>query len=204
MALRVWLPLNGQFENQGLLGPLTQTAAPTYVDGKFGKALASGGCSMTAEQTASVLNNEAVSICFWVYINAETGITDNRAMFFGNDDFRRFSIFNYPTVNDLHLSWENTDESYIIASVDAGVLPSYTWTHVAVTYQNPTIKIYVNGKVIRTHTAASNADFNYVTQIIHDGAYKVLNDFRIYDHCLSEKEIKEIYKGLVLHYPLSS
>lgn len=208
MSLKVWLPLNGQFENQGLLGPLTQTATPTYVNGKFGKSLASGGCSMTAEQTASVLNNEAVSICFWVYINADTGTnpTDisTTNMLFGNNGERRFSLFAYPTINDLHCSWENTDESYIIASVDAGVLPSYTWTHVAVTYQNPTIKIYINGKLIRTHTAASNADFSYATQVIYDVTWRYFNDFRIYDHCLSEKEIKEINKGLVLHYPLSS
>lgn len=30
-----------------------------------------------------------------------------------------------------------------------------------------------------------------------------MNDFRIYDTALSPREIKEIAKGLVLHYPLS-
>jgi hypothetical protein len=29
-----------------------------------------------------------------------------------------------------------------------------------------------------------------------------LNDVRLYDHCLSQKEILEIAKGLILHYPM--
>ena len=31
-----------------------------------------------------------------------------------------------------------------------------------------------------------------------------INDVRIYDHCLSNKEIKEIAKGLMLHYKLDN
>ena len=210
MSLQVWLPMTNTFENHGLLGPLTQTKAPSYVNGKLGKALSTGGCKMSASQTASVLNNKAVSICFWVYINAATGSTNGRVMFFGTESMpannnRKFSLLSYPTVNDLHWSWQNDAASNAFATgVLSGVLPSYQWTHVAVTYENPNGTIYINGVKKTTFTGVSNsATFAYETQVIHNSNniyYK--NDFRIYDHCLSAREVKEISKGLCLHYKL--
>lgn len=209
MSLQVWLPLNGSFENYGLLGPLTQTVAPTYVNGKLGKAVSTGGYKMTANQTASVLNNKAVSICFWVYINAATGTTANRNMFFGNDSMgannnRKFSLFNYPSVNDLHWSWQNdTANNTFVADVLSGCIPSYQWTHVAMTYENPNGSIYINGiKKTSFKGISDSSSFAYETTVLDNSSYMYRNDFRIYDHCLSAREVKEISKGLCLHYKL--
>ena len=208
MSLQVWLPLNGTFENHGLLGPLTQTTAPAYVNGKLGKALSTGGCKMSASQTASVLNNKAVSICFWVYINAATG-TKNAVMFFGTDTMstannRKFSLFNYPTINDLHWSWQNDVANNVFTNgVLSGVFPSYQWTHVAVTYENPNGTIYINGIKKQSFTGVSSSStFAYETQVLYNSTNTYKNDFRIYDHCLSAREVKEISKGLFLHYKI--
>lgn len=209
MSLQVWLPLNGNINNYGILGPLTQTTAPSFGNGKLGKGMTTGGCKMSASQTSSVLNNNDFSICFWVYINADTGTT-NGNMFFGTDSMgannnRKFSIFNYPTVNDLHLSWQNdTANECFYVSILEGVIPSYKWTHVAVTYKNPNISIYINGKKTATGSGVSNSSsFAYETQVLYNSSYMIRNDFRIYDNCLSAKEVKEISKGLVLNYKLS-
>ena len=209
MSLQVWLPLNGSFENYGLLGSLTQTVAPAYVNGKLGKALSTGGYKMTANQTASVLNNKAVSICFWVYINAATGTTANRNMFFGNDSMgannnRKFSLFNYPSVNDLHWSWQNdTANNTFVGDILSGCIPSYQWTHVAITYENPNGSIYINGiKKTSFKGISDSSSFAYETTVLYNSSYMYRNDFRIYDHCLSAKEVKEISKGLCLHYKL--
>lgn len=44
MSLQVWLPLNGNLNNNGLLGTLTTATSATYVNnGKTGKALSVGG-----------------------------------------------------------------------------------------------------------------------------------------------------------------
>lgn len=205
MSLQVWLPLNGNLNNQGLLSNPIISTTPTYVDGKLGKAMSTGALTLTAEQTNSVLNNKAVSFCFWIKV-----IGTDRQMIFGNDSMsannnRKFAIFQYPTVNDLHLSWMNdTGNNTFIATILTGCFPNNIWTHCAITYENPICKVYINGEVKAEYNGASNSStFAYSTPLIHNSSGRLLNDFRIYDHCLSAKEVKELAKGLVLHYKLT-
>lgn len=210
MALQVWLPLNGKIENCGIAGDeISITGTPSYVNGIMGKALHEGGVTMTADMTGRVLNNKAFSYCCWFYVNADTG-SDNKAMIFGNEAMgagnnRKFSIFQYPTCNDLHLSWMNdTANATYVGMVLQGVLPSKKWTHIAVVYDNPVFKIYINGKLEYTNSGVSNSSsFAYATALIHDSQYHYLADVRIYDNALSPKEVHEISLGLCCHYPLN-
>lgn len=75
------------------------------------------------------------------------------------------------------------------------------------------IKIYKNGILNSTNTftgtAPSYSDGNGLGLgcFHYNGGnlypyFGAINDFRIYDHCLSAKEIEEIAKGLILHYKL--
>ena len=64
-------------------------------------------------------------------------------------------------------------------------------------------KLYINGQCVQEKTSSANPVILYGN--IYIGEKQALyNDFRIYDHCLSPKEVKEISKGLILHYPLNS
>lgn len=86
----------------------------------------------------------------------------------------------------------------------ANCLPSYKWTHVAVTYNNPDVNIYVNGELIHKSSGVSNSSsFSYDTIVIHSSSRRKLCDYRVYNHCITEKEVAELAKGLVIHYPLS-
>lgn len=210
--LCLWLPFtDGTTKNQGLIQDgITTGVTPTFInDGKLGKCLNQGQIDMDADTTAKILNNQELTICFWLYVNAEEGSTTKRGMLFGNsgtgvNDNRKFSLFQYPTCNDLHLSWMNdTTNTMFLSAIWQAVLPSYKWTHVAVTYSNPDATIYINGQIYAKHTGISNSSsFAYNTRVVWNNAYRYLNDFRIYNTCLSPRQIKEISKGLICHYPL--
>ena len=209
--LCLWLPFtDGVIKNQGLINDKFITSIdPTFSnDGKLGKCLEQGQFDMSATMTSKILNNQALTICFWIYINAEEG--SQGGTIFGNINTnvefnnRKFSIFQYPTCNDLHLSWMNdAAKAFIMTPIYKGVLPSYQWTHVTVTYHNPTMTVYINGIKKYTYSGVSNSSsFEYQTRVVWQNAYRKLNDFRIYNECLSPRQVKEISKGLVCHYPL--
>lgn len=211
MSLQVWLPLTKDLRNQGLINwtPVIQSGTTSsFVNGKLGKALNTGGVIMPANVTKQVLNNNEFSYAGWLYVNGETGSTTERAMIFGNNNSRRFSVFQYPSANDLHWSWYDMKDgtnTFLCGSILYGVLPSNQWTHIAMTYKNPNGKIYINGELKTTFTGNyTGDDFNYDTQLIHNSPYHYLNDVRLYNHCLSPMEVKQISQGLVLHYPLDN
>lgn len=230
MSLQIWLPFSypNDFKNYGLLdGDLTWTTTPLISqDGKMHGCISSGGCKMSAEQTAQVLNNNEFSFCCWMYPIAETGTAvienDGQNALFGNAGLtmvgnnRKYTIFIWPTVNDLHWSWMNDDpgENASGASFEkwssgviSGVFPSGEWTHVAVTYKNPNGAIYINGNKVHTFTGVSNSStFAYETHVIRndENNMRKICDYRVYSNCLSAKEVKEISKCLVVHNKLSA
>jgi len=89
-------------------------------------------------------------------------------------------------------------------------LPKDVWTHVAVTKTTSNIKVYINGVFIEEREGALSArpstaairigdDYRGGTSVSYMG---YINDVRIYDHCLSAREVHEISKALFLHYKL--
>ena len=84
-----------------------------------------------------------------------------------------------------------------------------TWYHICVTHNATEGKCYVNGILIGTSTAAKGincgtCNFTLGSRCNQSNYSNVkLNDVRIYDHCLSPMEVKELSKGLIVHYPLN-
>lgn len=217
MALIAWYPLNGNIKNHGIgdaEGIITTT--PAYTNGKIGQCLTTGGFKWTATQTAKNFSDNAFSYCCWIYIpvDAGTAATGNNCFFGRSANPRIYSIFQYPNVDDLHLSWiqytnaEKTTTSTKIGCVLNDFFEVRTWIHLAITYEPGTVKIYKNGELFDTRTGTMDystyTGFEYETDIIKNSSQRYLNDVRIYDECLSPKQVKEISKGLVAHYKLDT
>lgn len=207
MSLQVWLPLIKDAHNQGVCGDVLTTSRVTFTDGgKLGaKYFSAGTITVPAAISNSFFNKNNMSFAFWLYpIGTESSsiIMGQNSMAAGNN--RMYSIFQYSTPNHLHLSWQDeTSSSTFLANTWSNFFPADTWTHCCITYNGSKASIYRNGSLYTTVNATSNrAVFNYDYPIV-GSSLRRLNDVRIYNHCLSPREVKEISKGLILHYPLN-
>ena len=121
----------------------------------------------------------------------------------------RFGDINGNTPSNSRGMWINIDGNYEFAYQGSGTninlastICDNNWHHIVYTVNDKSAIIYVDGKFVKNLTLAYNQQLNY-EYIQLNGNISYINDFRIYDHCLSPKEIKEISKGLCLHYKLA-
>ena len=205
MSLQVWLPLNGNLNNQGLSSAaITALSTPTYSNnGKIGQC-AYGAYKINYKQT----NNE-VSVAFWICLTGSSQWTD---IFSFGTGLNRIENISASGSTSCMQHWYNTSGSAFITGQDLFTLAVGKWTHVIMTADGQNVRFYINGQLVKTTAQTStvsaglfNRDYFYIG--CRDGGtdrYSAnLNDFRLYDHCLSQKEVQELAKGLVLHYRLA-
>ena len=213
MSLLVWLPLTQNNSNQGLLN-LTPTNQGTisFIDGgKLGKCLSAGNSSQTANGISynSTLVNELgtkFSASIWVKPLGNHVHYNGTFVSSGNWNAKRwaFGVSQNNTQVDV---FGNGHNKYVNCSV-----PVNQWTHLVCTNDNGTVKLYKNGEYVTTTTITagleSDASGNFTVgrETYASGYFSFngnINDLRIYNHILSDKEIKELSKGLICHYPLN-
>ena len=212
MSLVVWLPLNGDLTNQGLSNvTVTNNGATVDNNGKIGKCYSFDSSKRITVSQPANLSTTAASLSCWVNLSSwgstydslinlstGTGWVDTRLAFVRNNTANRigFCIANGSTYN------------FTVMTSD---LPLNTWTHLTGTFDGSTIKIYVNG-VLNNSAATTFNTLVYDSAVLNLGSWSnannypingKLNDVRVYSHCLSAKEVKDLAKGLVLHYRLA-
>lgn len=220
MSLLVHLPLMGDLRNNGLYGDATVTNLNATVNsaGKLGSCYQFGtGASQISISPDGLKNCKEMSVAFWFKI---ISWNSNYATFF------QAGLGDHPYSGYVFGILRSSSTSRLIVVIGNGTNTTgascYTetefdldrWYHFAATYTpgDPVRKlsIYVDGELDHTYSiSATQADFSILTHItigrVNNGNYQsncLMNDFRIYDHALSPREVKELSRGLVAHWKL--
>ena len=205
MSLRLWLPLTNTVENLGLENCEFTTNNITSVDGKINQYAAhfNGNNSWISIKNPPDLNITDFSFAFWLKTYADT---DGMCIYNGRTK----------AGNPIAIFIINGSIRFDDGALHSNLLTieKNKWYHIVITRDSNNIKTYLNGNLCETTSSTSFA-LNKITYASigcsslnsnAPSAYPLdgdLNDFRIYDHCLSDKEVKELSKGLILHYKLS-
>ena len=212
MSLQIWLPLNGDFHNQGTIGNLNFSTNGTITDtdeGKIGKA--KEFTSARVQAPLSYTLGSEITVACWIYCTALPSSG-------GNAWILELGGTNSGYANALVGMSLNSTDKFVVCL--GGVyyssivvnLAVNTWYHFAYTWDGSTWKVYKNGEIIQTFTKNVNdltlttsTNFSIGSNVANSNSKLKgrLNDIRIYNKCLSDNEIKKLAQGLILHHPLN-
>lgn len=208
MPLRIWLPLNGNYNNQGANGSTASSAGGSFVtSGKVTEQCWNSSAKAITIQYPYTSTN-AITIATWVKPNSASQWSDV------------FGFGSTSTQNRFEQSVAAGGSTYNFYATASPIgangvqlttgLTNSVWHHLAMTADGAKLKFYLDGakiyegtQVNTVATAFGGATNIWVSGCATRSAYKgYFNDFRVYDHALSQKEVAELAKGMMLHIPM--
>lgn len=209
MGLLHWWPLNGTNGEKDLGLAKQDLSSRTWVDGgKLGKCCKSTSLSFTESELVEktvfscsiwwkVSSTECTThysniICFDIYDPTKGG---SGAIRYDNE------MYSTQTARAMHFHDNSTSGNFLTSLTFNNAIndPYDTWHHYVMACDGTNIYFYSDGQQIGSGTVKSGSYLKgtiWASNIT--GVY--VNDLRIYNHCLSKKEVKELSKALVLHY----
>jgi hypothetical protein len=172
---------------------------PTFVDGKFGYALAFNK-SRVVIHTSDSLTAELFQDSFTLYawINPTLNGAEWQQVFRSikmNDQSNDTLFIN----NDGRLSWRGRiggDWTGGMCETAPGAAASDQWTHVAVTGDGVNFRIYINGALAQETAFRRTDGTNEVYYIGGDSSWidesytGIIDDVRVYDYAMSQADIR--------------
>jgi len=173
-----------------------QYGGVTYGIGKVGtNAITLNGSTSFLQLPVNVANLSEMTIATWVYWN---GITTGQRIFdFGNGSNESMYLSPRVALAGMRFGIKNNGTEQVL---NATVLPTYKWQHVAVTLGASGATLYVNGVQASTSSSVTirPSDFKPVMNYIgrSQSTYPLFNgmmdDFRIYNYALSATEVADL------------
>ena len=207
MALQVWLPLNQDTRNVGLNNVKATNNGATLTNGGVYNNCYHFGTSasyITIPPSCMTGFTTECSVSFWIkikswntawstYFQAGTNTAAWAGYVFGFLRNNSTSKIVFVIGNGSTTSTSN----YVTSEISLN-----TWYHVTITYETGKCKIYLNGVLDKEYTTTYVPDFTKITRITLGTSnvytsYQTdcdMNDFRIYNHALTEDDIKNLCK----------
>ena len=174
---------------------------PSWTSGQVNGALDFGGLSYVEVPNSEALNPEHLTLELWTYPTS-TGYYRGMAE-------KQLPGFDYPwaqyALNYLGNTSRpnfNVDINNIAYGVAADEpIPLNAWTHLAGTYDGETLKLYVNGALVKTEMSpsgpiASSPDLFYMGKPPSNAYYYgKLDEVALYSSALSAQEIEHHYQN---------
>lgn len=214
MGLKIWLPLIKDTNNIGLSNiNFTNTAATLQSTGKLGRSYYFNGSAYLAENTYdwSNFNTSQFSLCCWYKEPSPVASGNSQIICLGTSSGWpniRIGLLRRMT-NGFPMFSVSDGSNSINYNFTASTFSLDTWNHIAVTYNNGALRMYINGILDKTYTTTIipvlNSSQHLGIGAAPDGKEKLtgyLNDVRFYDNVLSDEEVREIAQALVCHYKL--
>lgn len=201
MALQLWLPLNGDTKNYGLKNiNVLDHGTSEYNQGKIGKCRSFVGSGyLELINSFGIESGKDFSCCYWIKEISNNTSPSFRVVYQCGD----LIIGHYNDKINIYNA-KDLDFVYKCDTTD--------WVHCCLTYQSSSniMTIYINGIKCSTRQPKSLNNLSSTTALIgkrNNESYLLegyLNDFRLYDECLSPKQIKYISQAMICHYPMGN
>ena len=209
MSLIAWLPLTNNLNNQGASNmSFTGVSATQNTFGKIGKSYTFGTSSSGARLYSELFTpkTNSFSMCCW-YKAAEGNSTSGYIMGLSKAQNADFMLYKNGTTGfRIYSNGGNTSYTHGIDITK--------WHHLTLTNNGTTTTLYIDGVSVKTRSTPTDYTLaqyrlflgcrsnNTNTDGTGSGYSNIghYNDFRFYDHCLSDAEVHEISQGLVQHY----
>lgn len=201
MGLQLWLPLNGDTKNYGLKNiDVLDYGTSEYNKGKIGKCRSFvGNGYLKLVDSFGIEPYKDFSCCYWIKEISNNTLSGFRVVYQCGD----LIIGHYNDKINIYNA-KDLDFVYKCDTTD--------WVHCCLTYQSSSniMTIYINGIKCSTCQPKSLNNLSSTTALIgkrNNESYLLegyLNDFRLYDECLSPKQIKYISQAMICHYPMGN
>lgn len=204
MPLRIWLPLNNSFENRGIDGAPVTTGGVFETPGKLSEYCWRSSARISVPYTYG--STERLSVCMWVKPNSARAWTS--VFGWGNTSTRQNRIEVNADAGTTYYFFGSNDCLVNSNLIVAENFTNAVWHHFAMVADGTNVRFYLDGALSKTSPQRSQVSATFDgTNTFYFGGYNdtfngYYNDVRVYDHALSQKEVAELAKGMMLHIPM--